>query len=127
MEYDLLHNETWEKVAEGHKASFCLEDSLCVSGYSPRFDCAYDTQGISVNCGDLYYSGLDCQWIDVTGVPEGVYILQQNVNPQRLAVESDYSNNMMYCRIEVGIASTIYYHYTLQDCWLSGLLLKCVK
>ena len=125
VEYDLLHNETWEKVAEGHKASFCLEDSLCTGGYSQRhYQCALRNQGISVNCGDWYYSGLDCQWIDVTGVPAGGYILKQNVNPEYLAVESDYRNNVAYCKIDIGFDQEgDYSYYIHRGCWLSGLCL----
>jgi len=96
--YDLLSIHNGNKVAEGHKASFCLEDSLCDVGY-PRHRCSSGFQGISVNCGDLYGRYLDCQWIDITGIPDGSYTLKVHVNPQQLVVESDHNNNIIRCNI----------------------------
>lgn len=100
VSYDLLAcNGT--KVAEGHKASFCLEDSICDLGGSAQRRCGSGIQGISVNCGDLYARHLDCQWIDITGVPDGFYIIRLHVNPDRLVIESDYRNNIIQCRIRL--------------------------
>lgn len=43
--FDVI-NDKGEKVAEGHKASFCLEDNLCKDGVEPRYACAnYGDQG----------------------------------------------------------------------------------
>lgn len=43
--FDII-NEKGEKVAEGHKASFCLEDNLCEEGHEARYACAnYGDQG----------------------------------------------------------------------------------
>ena len=122
VHYDLLDAGTGAKVAEGHKASFCLADSSCAHGYVSRYRCYAGTQGISTNCQDLYANYLDCQWIDITGVDEGTYILQQTVNPQRLVVESDYRNNQISCRITI---NRNLYSYTPHDCWLSGKYILC--
>lgn len=43
--FDII-NDRGEKVAEGHKASFCLEDNQCLEGVEPRYACAnYGDQG----------------------------------------------------------------------------------
>ena len=118
VQYDLLNITTGANVAEGHKASFCLEDSTCARGYSGHFKCYLGIQGISVNCGDLYASYLDCQWIDITGISGGEYVLRHRVNPERLVVESDYRNNEVSCRITLTSDLT---SFTVQQCWLSGL------
>ena len=99
--YDLLNLQSREKVAEGHKASFCLEDSICDAGGYAQRRCGSGVQGISVNCGDLYGRHLDCQWIDITDVKDGFYIVRVHVNPDRLVIESDYRNNIIECSIRL--------------------------
>ena len=81
-------------AAEGHKQAFCLMDTEPAGDWgptAPRYDCGY--QGISKGWSDSYGSGLDCQWVDVTGVPEGDYFLDVEINGARRYPELHYDNN----------------------------------
>ncbi|XP_027870303.1 lysyl oxidase homolog 1 [Xiphophorus couchianus] len=97
--YDLLEVGTGRKVAEGHKASFCLEDTTCDFGHLKRYACTSHTQGLSPGCYDTYNADIDCQWIDITDIKPGNYILKLVVNPKFLVLESDFTNNVVRCNI----------------------------
>uniref|UniRef100_A0A8C6MK18 Lysyl oxidase homolog n=1 Tax=Nothobranchius furzeri TaxID=105023 RepID=A0A8C6MK18_NOTFU len=97
--YELLDATTHRAVAEGHKASFCLEDTSCDYGYYRRYACTAHTQGLSPGCYDTYNADIDCQWIDITDVKPGEYTLKISVNPYYQVPESDYSNNIVRCDV----------------------------
>jgi len=80
----------------GQKNGFCVMDLECNGGGSYQYGCS--NMGISAGCGDIYHSGLDCQWIDVTTVDTGEYVLAVKVNwdhsPDALGhYEMGYANN----------------------------------
>lgn len=57
--YELLDAHTQRHVAEGHKASFCLEDTSCDPGYYRRYACTSHTQ---VQTNSLWSSSLCYMW-----------------------------------------------------------------
>ncbi|CRK93633.1 CLUMA_CG007163, isoform A [Clunio marinus] len=97
--FDII-NDKGEKVAEGHKASFCLEDNLCLEGVEARYACAnYGDQGISVGCYDIYKYNIDCQWIDITEIDFGQYIFKVSINPEHKVPEMTFENNAATCTL----------------------------
>ncbi|KTF80986.1 hypothetical protein cypCar_00035130, partial [Cyprinus carpio] len=54
----------------------CLEDTTCDFGHLKRYACTAHTQGLSPGCFDTYNADIDCQWIDITDVQPGNYILK---------------------------------------------------
>ncbi len=79
-------------AATGHKQGFCMIDMIQVAGNKdPQFTCS--NQGLTSGWADVYDSGLDCQWVDVTEVPAGDYLLRISVNPDGILPESDKTNN----------------------------------
>ena len=110
-------------MADGHKASFCLEDSFCDRGGHGEYRCSRGVQGISVNCGDLYGRNLDCQWIDITDVEPGNYKVRQYVNSDRNVAESNYLNNEIECNIQIHSTQFL----QVKDCRQSGMLLMATE
>ena len=98
-QYQLLDGE--DVVATGHKQAFCLLDwnSWAWPGDDNQYTCV--NQGIQNGWQDIYGGLLDCNWIDVTGVPPGEYTLRISINPPREdtavapLVERDYTNNVL--------------------------------
>jgi len=68
-----------DEVVRGEKQGFCMEDSFKYDGgKSAGYDCSF--QGITSGWGDWYYKQLPGQWIDITGVPKGDYIVRASIN-----------------------------------------------
>lgn len=99
-----------DQVTQGRKQAFCLMDTSRWHGYTGGnpgnggHHCG--NQGISVGWQDVYYSGLDCQWIDITDVPNGVYTLQIELNAadefgNRKVQELRYDNNIYRISVTV--------------------------
>ncbi|XP_066277060.1 protein-lysine 6-oxidase-like isoform X1 [Branchiostoma lanceolatum] len=99
--YDLLDEHTGKKEAEGHKASFCLEDTGCTFWTQRKYLCNTGVQGISAGCWDTYKHDIDCQWIDITDVKPGNYILEISINPERRVRESNFDNNRITCDVQL--------------------------
>ena len=101
------------KAAEGHKASFCLEDAKCDAGIERKWNCTdKGDQGISPNCYDIYSWTVDCQWIDMTDLPRyGSYYIRVHVNPGNLVAESNFKNNIAKCEL-----TSYYSHVVTRRC-----------
>jgi Lysyl oxidase len=82
-------------VANGNKVGFCLRDSArfnASASPAPRYNC--DFQGIQAGWADIYDASLPCQWVDLTGVAPGLYVLEIEVNPEGRLAETSRSNNI---------------------------------
>lgn len=93
--YDMAGNE----LPLGYKNGFCVLDLGCNPGYTGTYGCG--NMGISNGCYDIYSSGLDCQWVDITDVDTGIYQLVVRVNwdqdpDANGAIESTFDNNAAY-------------------------------
>ena len=90
-EYSLLRLDG-TSAARGHKQGFCLTDSFKYGeNKSSGFDCEF--QGITSGWGDWYYKQLVGQWIDITGVPEGDYIVRVSINTGQFSPIFDEGQN----------------------------------
>lgn len=96
-EYELRRSDG-TVAATGHKQAFCLLDfyewprgRMLEPREMARYTCSF--QGIQRGWQDVYDSSLDCQWVDVTDVPEGDYDLHIAINTEHILLESDYDNN----------------------------------
>lgn len=81
----------------GRKQGFCIIEIAPfkfddVQPPPPRYRSCLD-QGLQVAYADQYVPQLACQFVQVTNLAEGDYVLEDHVNPEQLLPESDYTNN----------------------------------
>jgi hypothetical protein len=106
-------------VKSGQKVSFCLADTEIdfwgKKGDGPRTyiapDCLfpassdavndYFVQGITRGWGDIYDYYLPDQFIEVSGVPDGNYILETRGDPEGRMTEKSETNNCTSIRIRL--------------------------
>src|SRR6187401_546986 len=90
--YELV-NLQGNVIVAGTKQGFCFEDSFKYEdgGKSSGYDC--HDQGITSGWGDWYYKQLVGQWIDITGVPEGDYIVRVSINTGEFSPIFDEGQN----------------------------------
>lgn len=88
------HPELAAHLRAGHKQGFCIVDGHPLHplvGYPSFATC--DHQGISPGWEDVYGDALDGQWVDVTGLAAGTYVLEVELNPERRIEEAGYADN----------------------------------
>jgi Lysyl oxidase len=113
-----LRTPEWTTVGRDRKTGFCLGDrydahaSSRVPGEPPRAvwtqECGRGQrerlrieEGLSPGFGDDYVPVLEGQYVDVTGLPAGRYVLVHRVNADRDIREASYANNAASALIEL--------------------------
>ena len=107
--YELRNAEDGELVGPDAKTGFCLGDRYETRGSELENEPAEAvwteecgrrrpgllrvSEGISPGYGDDYEPALEGQYLDVTSVPPGRYLLVHRANPDMTLEESDYGNN----------------------------------
>jgi hypothetical protein len=113
-----LHTTEGELVGDDRKTGFCLGDRYNaqarerIPGEPLRavwtHNCGKNQpervrieQGISPGYGDDYVPRLEGQYVDITELPAGRYVLVHRVNPERELRESSYANNAASVLLEL--------------------------
>ncbi len=100
--YDVANERMLDEI--GSKNGFCVLDS---GVYDPNiatdgcFGYGCGNQGITAGCQDTYGAGLQCQWIDVTDLPDGEYDLLVTTNPEQEIPEINHDNNSARVRVRM--------------------------
>jgi hypothetical protein len=102
-------------VRRDSKVGFCFLDSMAVDLSLPRAPQApyyrgsfcggaaslRNRMGISVGWGDHYPAHFAFQWIDITGLPAGSYIVKAKVDPFNHFLEQSDGNNCFWAKINI--------------------------
>jgi lysyl oxidase len=116
--YELRHNGERVAAVRDRKTGFCLGDRYLESEHAIRSARApqpmYTSrcglgeprllgveEGISVGYGDNYAANLEGQYLRLTGLPAGRYVLVHQVNADRRLRELDYGNDAASLLLEL--------------------------
>lgn len=98
-------------VATSPKTDYCITADTFVGGvpntpnrsFIPQGNCASAVKplGWSVGWGDQYDQTDDGQPIDLTGVPDGSYVLRGVVDPQHVLTEGNQDNNEVDTKLRI--------------------------
>jgi hypothetical protein len=98
----------------GAKTTFCVMDTTPVNtrltgapGQPFYSQCGRDLQGMSVGWGDTYGSQLAGQEIDFSGNADGIYQLKIEVDPKKVLVESNESDNVSCLLLSIRKPGTV--------------------
>lgn len=96
--WSTVRGSLFDVVRTSGKVSYCLMDTdrlpadpTAARGYA---SCGPARQGISPGWADTYRAHIPGQWIDIAGLPSGVYALRSVVNPKGELREGRYDNNV---------------------------------
>jgi hypothetical protein len=98
-------------VATSPKTDYCITGDTYVGGvpntpsntFIPPSNCTNPSQplGWSVGWGDQYDQTDNGQPIDLTGIPDGTYILRGTVDPQYVLTEANPANNVVDTELQI--------------------------
>jgi hypothetical protein len=115
-DYQLLHADG-SLAVKGHKMSFCIEDNIAPppgegttdllprpnevpkgspsppDTWTPKMRTYCHHPGLHMGWTDAYANTIEGNWIDITGVEPGDYVLSVTLNPERMIAELSYDNN----------------------------------
>jgi len=115
-EYQLI-NTAGGTVGAGQKQAFCLLDTHKYLTADPTVSdtsmywCGY--QGIQRGWSDVYTANLPCQFLDITDVADGNYLLRVTLNRDQTLAELNYSNNVVEVPVTIGNPD---YETPTEDC-----------
>ena len=102
-----------EPVAVGDKSGFCPEDSAPLQEDQEdygHYSCFTEDErgvgpwqivGISAGWKDIYGYSLPDQYVEITGVEDGFYLLELRIDPNNVFLESNEKNNVTCALIEL--------------------------
>lgn len=99
--YELLDAQN-TVVAVGRKQGFFLVDLVPYCGDAPEPNVNTDgSMGISPGWADVYTADYPCQWLDITGLPDGTYTLRVGVDKNDIIDEDDVRPNSVEVKVKL--------------------------